>query len=451
MEKIFRLGIFSKTQEQLFFAICENGRLVYLKAFDQKESPDVGEIYKAQVFKKLPSVGCDFVRLAEEKKGALFLLPHESPNSLGGHVLVQVKKKAYGTKYCRVSSQIDLKGRFVVYMPNGPSVIGVSQKIKGEASHTLKETFREMLDDKEGLILRSAAVNVDDSVVLEEVLKLKKVWQNLKKEFRKAPAASLLLKSSHFVLDIVQNKLNQFYDHLLVDDLSICKILKKELKEDPFGLEKRLQLVSQKQPLFFSCGLDLELRKALASRQWLPCGGCLIIEETEAFISIDVNSSRYAFATSPEETILRVNLEAAIEIAHHIVFRDMGGMVLIDFIDMHQKAHQDEVLQALKTALKPDPRISFVSDFSKLGIVQISRRREEQSLSQQFLTDCPYCEGTGRIETERFFLDQQSQIHQEQIRSLSSRFQHLKEGLSIKSAEFPNRQKGQLLNIDSRV
>jgi ribonuclease G len=314
---------------------------------------------------------------------------------------VQVTKEPIGTKGCRVTAQISLPGRFLVYMPYA-SKVGVSRKIESrEQRAKLREMVTKLLPkDAGGVIVRTVAEGVTEEHFRREIESLLALWKkiNRKKTFvRRAPA--LLQRETSLTRGIIRDLFSTKVDALHVDTKELYNEIEQYLQQIDPELMSRVHLYTEPTPLFDKFDIESEIRDLFKARVELPTGGSLVIQPTEALISIDVNTGRYTGKKDPEKTILRTNLEAAREIARQIRLRDIGGIIVCDFIDMETRSNRDKVLQELRTHLGRDRARTKALAVSELGLVEMTRQRVRPSLWHSMTADCPTCAGTGRVFT----------------------------------------------------
>jgi ribonuclease G len=314
---------------------------------------------------------------------------------------VQVTKEPISTKGCRVTAQISLPGRFLVYMPYA-SKVGVSRKIESrEQRAKLREMVTKLLPkDAGGVIVRTVAEGVTEEHFRREIDSLLALWKkiNRKKTFvRRAPA--LLQRETSLTRGIIRDLFSAKVDALHVDSRELYNEIEQYLGQIDPELISRVDMYTDPTPLFDKFDIESEIRDLFKARVELPTGGSLIIQPTEALVSIDVNTGRYTGKKDPEKTILRTNLEAAREIARQIRLRDIGGIIVCDFIDMETRSNRDKVLQELRTHLGRDRARTKALAVSELGLVEMTRQRVRPSLWHSMTTDCPTCAGTGRVFT----------------------------------------------------
>ena len=318
----------------------------------------------------------------------------------GQTLLVQVTKEPISTKGCRVTAQISLPGRFFVYMPYA-SKVGVSRKIE---SKELRSKLREMVatylpKDGGGMIVRTVAEGVTEEHFQREVDGLLTLWRkiNRKKTFVRAPA--LVQRETSLTRGIIRDLFSAKVDALHVDSKELFNEIEAYLKQVDPELQQRVNQYGETVPLFDKFDIENEIRDLFKARCDLPTGGYIIIQPTEALVSIDVNTGRYTGKRDPEKTILKTNLEAAREIARQIRLRDIGGIIVCDFIDMESRQNRDRVLQELRSHLGRDRARTKAFAVSELGLVEMTRQRVRPSLWHSMTGECPDCKGTGRVFT----------------------------------------------------
>lgn len=405
-------------------AILEDDRLVELLVDRPEINRTVGNIYLGRVEAVLPGMQAAFVDIGTEKSAFLHAsdlleddeddeegngngrrggrrLPNISEHlKRGENTLVQVTKEPIGSKGPRVTRQVSLAGRFLVYMPFA-SKIGVSRKIESreERARLRQMVAKAKSSDAGGVIVRTVAADLTQDLVRRELKSLVSQWKKIKRKAHawrhKAPA--LIHQERSLASGIVRDLLSEKVDRLIVDSRRIFSEIRKYLRQVDPDLLDRVVLHRKEVPLFDEFDVETEIRALFNRRVDLPVGGYLIIEPTEALVSIDVNTGGYTGRKDPEATILKTNLEAAREIARQLRLRDVGGIVVIDFIDMESQANRDRVLHELKTHLGRDRARTRAFEVSELGLVEMTRQRVRPSLWDSMATDCPACDGTGKV------------------------------------------------------
>jgi ribonuclease G len=312
---------------------------------------------------------------------------------------VQVTKEPISTKGCRVTAQISLAGRFLVYMPYA-SRVGVSRKIENREQRTrLRDMVTRLLPEGAGgVIVRTVAEEVTEEHFKREIDSLLNQWRKIKRKqlyVRKAPA--LLQREASLTRGLIRDVFSDKVDALHVDSKDIHHEVEQYLDAVDPELMSRVHLYSDPLPLFDKYDIETEIKSLFKARVDLPTGGSLVIQPTEALVSIDVNTGRYTGKKDPEKTILRTNLEAAREIARQLRLRDLGGIIVCDFIDMESRSNRDRVIQELRAHLGRDRARTKAMAVSDLGLVEMTRQRVRASLFASMTTDCPTCSGSGRV------------------------------------------------------
>ena len=315
----------------------------------------------------------------------------------GQDILVHVAKAPMGTKGPRVTSYISLPGRYLVLMPFS-NHIGVSRRIEEESERLrLKTMIAEARENTFGYIVRTAAEGIDAARILHEKAFLTNLWDNIRRKFKTASTPSLIHQELSLSLRAVRDLLVHEADRLVIDCKEEYETIRGFLDSFMPNLKGRLELYEGLEPIFDAYNLEGDISRALKRKVWLKSGGYVIIEHTEALVAIDVNTGRYVGKHNLEETILKTNLEAVKEIAFQIRLRDMGGLIIIDFIDMQKKSSQEKVYSALKDALTKDRSKTHILPISDMGLVQMTRKRNKESLTRMMCEPCIYCEGEGHM------------------------------------------------------
>jgi ribonuclease G len=323
----------------------------------------------------------------------------------GQDLIVQVTKEPISTKGPRVTAQVSLAGRFLVYMPFA-SKVGVSRKIGDRATRVrLREMMQGVLPkDSGGVIVRTVSEETTAEVFDRELSTLMSQWKRIKKKTMFVRAPTVLHRETGLTRGLIRDVFSAKVDSVTVDSKAIHQEIVEYLGGIAPELVERVRLYEDKLPLFDHAKIEPEIRDLFKRRCDLPSGGYLIIEPTEALVSIDVNSGRYTGKKDPEKTVLKTNLEAAREIARQLRLRDVGGIIVCDFIDMEMKANRDKVLQELRMHLGRDRARTKAFAVSDLGLIEMTRQRVRQSHLQSMTMACPTCAGTGRVFTPESIL-----------------------------------------------
>jgi ribonuclease G len=413
-------------------AIIEDSLLAEFLIERKEEMGIAGNIYKGKVSRVLPGMQAAFVDIGMEKAAFLHAsdfssvpedvqlivspgedveveappkrvprhrLPLEKQLSRDEAILVQVAKDPLGTKGARVTSHISLPGRYMVFMP-GTKHIGISRRIESEEERKrLKEIAESVLTEHGGFILRTASEGRSKREIQRDLRFLTILWRRLQKKAEKVAAPSLI----HQDLDLIARTLRDFFtadtEQVVIDSAKDHRRILDFVRQFMPRLKTKIVLYSGAEPLFDRHGIEEKIAKALDRRVWLRSGGYIIIERTEALTAIDVNTGRFVGKRNQEETIVRTNLEAAQEVVRQLRLRNVGGIIIIDFIDMEKESNRKKVYDALRDALKKDKARSNILKISELGLVEMTRQRTRESLENQLLSPCPHCDGRGRIKS----------------------------------------------------
>ena len=361
-------------------------------------------------------------------------------------LLVQVGKEPIGTKGARVTSNITLPGRYVVYMPNS-SNIGVSRRIE---SATERDRLRNMAkavkaDVEGGFIIRTAAEGLNETEFAAEIRYLIDQWKQVRKRADRKSAPSLVSRDLSFTNRIVRDMLTKEVKQLFIDSETGYKETMEYVSSVMPNLQSRVSFYREDPTLFDAYGVERALKEALSEKIWLKCGGHIIIQQTEAMVSIDVNTGRFVGKSDPDNTILSANLEAVEEVVRQIQLRDLGGIIVVDFIDMEEASHRKRVFKMLQEALRKDRARTNILHFSDLGLVEMTRQRTRPSLSTLLMEECPYCDGHGTILSVETVVIQllraikmaHKQTRQSQLRVIANDYvvSHIKSQMSSKLRE----------------
>jgi ribonuclease G len=318
----------------------------------------------------------------------------------GQEILVQVSKESLGTKGARITSFISIPGRYIVYMPRARH-IGVSRRIREEHERDrLRTLVRGLTPPPGGFIVRTVAEGLGEEELAADIQFLSRLWSQVERRFETARAPSALHEEMDLTFRVVRDLFSPEIEEFLVDSREAYEKTVDFATSLVPALASRVRLWEERTPIFEATGIEREIDRALRRRVWLKSGGYIVIDQTEALVAIDVNTGKYVGKRDFEETILKINLEAVSEVVRQIRLRDLGGIIIIDFIDMERPEHRDQVSKALKRALADDKARSHVLDISELGVVEMTRRRVRQDLQAMFCAPCPTCRGTGVVKSD---------------------------------------------------
>ena len=404
-------------------AVVENGAVQELHVERTVERGLVGNVYLGKVARVLPGMQSAFMDIGLERAAFLHVadvwhppvdgetlsqarharptIPIEKQVYEGQALMVQVIKDPIGSKGARLSTQISLAGRLLVFLPQDDH-IGISQKIPLEQRESLRQRLQSLVGERGGgFILRTNGEDATDQELAEDIAYLRKTWARIKDSAQRLPPQSLL----HLDLNLLQRVLRD----LVSEHTQTIRVDSREQFEQLriFGMEfmpaaaAKLQHYQGERPIFDLYGVDEEIVKALSRRVELKSGGYLIVDQTEALTTIDVNTGGYVGARNFDDTIFKTNLEAAQSIARQLRLRNLGGIVIVDFIDMTREEHQEAVLTEFRKQLARDRVKTMVGSFSQLGLLEMTRKRTRESLAHMLCEPCPSCEGKGIVKTAR--------------------------------------------------
>jgi ribonuclease G len=413
-------------------AVVENGAVQELHIERTLERGQVGNVYLGKVVRVLPGMQSAFVDIGLERAAFLHVadlhgapgrhdprpdappLPIERQVFEGQTLTVQVIKDAIGTKGARLSTQVSIAGRMLVFLPHDQH-IGISQKI---GSHELREQLRARMqqltgvdtperpgeraaDKGGGFILRTNAEEASDAELVEDIAYLRRTWALIRERAQSRPAGALLHQDLSLAERVLRDLANEATHTIRIDSKLQCEALKVFGEIYMPGAVAKLDHYRGERPIFDLFGIEEELARALGRRVDLKSGGYLIIDQTEALTTIDVNTGGFVGARNFEDTIFKTNLEAAGAIARQLRLRNLGGIIIADFIDMLREDHQQAVLAELRKQLARDRTRTTVSGFTQLGLVEMTRKRTRESLAHMLCEPCPTCQGRGQVKTAR--------------------------------------------------
>ena len=379
----------------------------------------VGNLYLGRVSRVLPGMQSAFIDIGLERAAFLHVAdlwqsrhsnaatsgqqPIEKLLFEGQPLLVQVIKDPLGTKGARLSTQVSIAGRFLVYLPHEPH-IGVSQRIGDEQGReALRSRVQKLVppDEKGGFIVRTLAEDATGEELAADIAYLRRRWQQILEVSRVSSAPSLIYQELALTQRVLRDLAGEATSAVIVDSSEALAQMAEFASAWMPAMSKRLRLHASERLLFELHGVEQEIERALSRRVDLKSGGYLIIDQTEAMTTIDVNTGSYVGGRNFEDTVFRTNLEAAHAIARQLRLRNLGGIIVVDLIDMRDSAHRDSVLAELRKAAERDRTRIGISGFTSLGLVELTRKRTRESLARVLCEPCPTCSGTGQIKTAR--------------------------------------------------
>ena len=423
-------------------ALLEDGNIVELFIERDDESDIAGNIYKGKVQRVLPGIQAAFVDIGLNQAAFIYvddvlsdriddIEPYNNPDNddegfenrletiddatsatdlkgdpivpiedliaEGQEIMVQVAKSPIGTKGARVTSYISLPGRFLVLMPTSTHV-GISRRIEdADERNRLKDIVQYLRREPFGYIVRTAAEGMPEEKIASEMTFLSNLWANIKDKNRTGAAPSLLHQELSLSLRAVRDLMINEAESMVIDSQDGHEKILGFLDTYMPRLKENVGFHQDAEPIFDAYNLEGDISRALKKKVWLKSGGYVVIEHTEALVAIDVNTGRYVGKHNLEETILKTNLEAVREIAYQMRLRDIGGIIIIDFIDMQKKTNQEKVFHELKEACNKDRSKTHILPISELGLIQMTRKRNKKPLSRMLCEPCHYCEGEGYL------------------------------------------------------
>lgn len=416
----------SASADESWVALVEDKQLVEIMFDRPDQGRMVGDIYLGRVEAVIAGIQAAFVDIGEEKAAFLHVSDldydeddEDDENGNGGgnrrnrkyppiqdqlrkgqEILVQVTKEPISTKGPRVTAQISLPGRFLVYIP-GSSHVGVSRKIDGREERTrLRAMARDIVPKGAGgIIVRTVGEEVTKETLEREFKRLHGNWKKIQRKAKSSRAPALVHSEAKLISGVIRDLFSDKFERITVDSKQSFNEIRQYVENVAPELLDRIHLYTDTEPLFDARGIEEEIRKAFDRRVDLPSGGYLIIEPTEALVSVDVNTGRFTGRKDPENTILRTNLDAAREVARQLRLRDVGGIIVVDFIDMDSQQNRDRVLHELRSHLGRDRARTKAFSVSDLGLIEMTRQRVRPSLVQSLTAPCSHCGGSGRVST----------------------------------------------------
>src|SRR5437667_666906 len=420
-------------------AILEDDLVSEIFVERERQRGVVGNIYKGRVSKVLPGMQCAFIDIGLERDGFLYVsdvvdtieefdrLESEDEADGGGKgdrrgrdrgpqpkieelikegqdIVVQVAKEPLGTKGARLTSHATLAGRFLVFMPTVDHV-GVSRKIESRDERNrlrgIVRQFREQHGFTGGVIIRTAAGGRPEADIVSDLQYFHDIWTEVRRKFETMRAPAVIYREQSLVSKLLRDLLTEDFSAIRIDNPQEHKSVLELVQRIMPSLGPRVKLYSKDYPIFEEYGVQPEIDKALKSKVWLKSGGSIVINQTEALVASDVNTGRYVGKRTGrlEATIDKTNLEAVKEIVRQIRLRDLGGIIVLDFIDMEERKNRQKVLQTVEQELKRDRSPSKALSFNEFGLVCITRKRTKQALERVLCQPCPYCTGSGMVKS----------------------------------------------------
>ena len=431
--------IISSNSHETMVAILEDDLVAELFIERERQRGVVGNVYKGRVNKVLPGMQSSFIDIGLERDGFLYVaevidtleefekLAGDDEDSKGNgsrdrererqktkiedllkqgqEILVQVVKEPLGTKGARLTSHVTMPGRFLVFMPTVDH-IGVSRKIEARDERSrlrgIVREFRETHGFTGGVIIRTAAGGRPKEDIVSDLEHFHAIWTNIRQKMESSRAPAVVYREQSLVAKLLRDLLTDEYQAIRIDNAVEYQRVLELVQAILPALAPRVKLYDKPFPIFEEYGVQAEIDKALKSKVWLKSGGSIVVNQTEALVAIDVNTGRYVGKKTTgrlEDTIVKTNLEAVIEIVRQIRLRDLGGIIVLDLIDMEDRKNRQKVLQAVELELKKDRSPSKALQVSDFGLIIITRKRVKQSLERTLTDPCPYCAGSGVVKS----------------------------------------------------
>ena len=425
--------LISADDYEIQIAVIENSKVAEFFLERRTEQRTVGNIYRGIVTSIIPGIDAAFIDIGLPRNAFLYVndlypqedefgylseeengyeteeaegvtpapgLPQISIRDLlkeQQQILVQLHKEPIGAKGSRVTTNISLPGRYLVLLPCTQH-IGISRRIEDETERLrLKSLLERLVPENMGVIVRTAGKEMGEEEFKKDLESLQNDWKKIQAKSEKCSVPSLVFQNPGIVFRIIRDLFSEGIEEIVVDDPQMYNDVVEFVKEIAPHSVQRITLYDDSAPIFRAHGADTEIAGLRSKKVWLHCGGYIVIDETEAMTVIDVNTGRYLGKLNLEETVYRTNIEAASEIARQIRLRDIGGIIIIDFIDMRSKAHQDSLIQHFQDHLKRDRSRCHLFPLTELGLLQMTRKRVRKSLTKSITQPCPYCKREGYI------------------------------------------------------
>jgi ribonuclease E len=390
-------------------AVLEHDEIVEHYVTRSQDRSLVGSVYLGRVQNVLPGMEASFVDIGEARNGVLYAgevgiagdegaeTPRiETVLKPGQSILVQVTKDPMRAKGARLTAMVSIAGRHLVFVPNADS-IGVSRRLSDRERARLREIAQGIRPGGHGLIVRTAAEGAGPQDIERDLARLQETWNEIEANAKRAKAPSLIYEEPELELRVIRDLFNREIARCIVDNQELETTLRGYIRQTTPDLDHRLELHGGALPIFEEFRVAEQIRKSLDRRVWLPSGGHIVIDRTEAMTVIDVNTGKFVGKKTLEETVFKTNMEAAVEVSRQLRLRDIGGIIVIDFIDMEILENRDEVITTFRRELERDRTRTQVFDISPLGLVQMTRKNVSAGIVEAFSDPCPNCEGRGIV------------------------------------------------------
>ncbi|NPV60352.1 MAG: Rne/Rng family ribonuclease [Actinobacteria bacterium] len=390
-------------------AVLESGELQEIFVGHHERRSIVGDIYKGKVQNVLPGMEAAFVNIGHNRNALLYagdIFVDDNRNKgrrditkllkVGQEVVVQVTKDPMGSKGARLTTYLSIPGRYLVLLPQ-MNTVGISHRLDEGERERLRKLVEEVRPKDVGIIVRTAAREAEAAELRKSLAYLNKVWRQVHRAAEKKRAPAILYQEPELEIKVIRDVMDDSFERVLVDSHRSFRRIKQYLKMVAPALAERVVRYADETPVFEALDINRQIRDALRREVPLPSGGSIVIDRTEALTAIDVNTGRYVGDKSLEETVLRTNIEAAAEVVRQLRLRDIGGIIIIDFIDMNEAKNRRAVLKTLNQELEKDRTKTYVVELTKLGLVEMTRKNVSEGLMEVFGEECPVCHGRGVV------------------------------------------------------
>jgi ribonuclease E len=405
--QVERVMLVDSDEDAVQIAVLEKNQIVehYVARHDDRSL--VGNVYMGRVQNVLPGMEASFVDIGEARNGVLYAgevgIPGEEEDEIprietvlksGQSILVQVTKDPMRSKGARLTASISIAGRHLVLVPNARS-LGVSRRLSDTERTRLRDIAQALRPPEHGLIVRTAAEGASRTDIERDLKRLIDMWEEIAQKANKARAPELIYSEPELELRVIRDIFNRDISRCIVSGRDLESKLRMYIRATTPDLDHRLESFDGKLPIFEEFRIAEQIRKSLDRKVWLPSGGHIVVDRTEAMTVIDVNTGKYVGKSSLEETVFRTNQEAAVEVARQLRLRDIGGIIVIDFIDMENLQNRGEILRSFRGELDKDRTRTQVFEISPLGLIQMTRKNVSAGIVEAFSDPCPTCEGRG--------------------------------------------------------
>jgi ribonuclease E len=392
--------------ERTEIAVLEEGSIVEHYVARRDDRSLVGSVYLGRVQNVLPGMEASFVDIGESRNGVLYAdevgiaddtdeVPRiETVLKPGQPILVQVAKEPMGSKGARLTAAVSIAGRHLVLVPHGRT-IGVSRRLSDAERERLRDIALRIRPDEHGIIVRTAAEAISEEELERDLARVMSTWEEIDRLAGESSAPALIYQEPELELRVIRDLFNRDVVRCVVADRALESKLRSYIRTTTPDLDDRLELYAGELPIFEEFRVSEQIRKSLDRKVWLPSGGHIVMDRTEAMTVVDVNTGKFVGKSSLEETVFRTNREAALEIGRQLRLRDIGGIIVIDFIDMEDVGNRDELMKLFRNELLRDRTRTQVFDISPLGLVQMTRKNVSSGIVEAFSVRCPTCEGRG--------------------------------------------------------